>query len=159
MPQPKLPYKVLMIDDSIADMRLMTEAVGLSGLSLIAEATACYSAEEGLAALVSAHLSGETYHTILLDLNMPRQGGVELLGRIKADSRFSTIPVFIVTNSDSHADIKACRELGADAYFQKPADFNRLIDFFIAVGYSLEKNKSVSVPAVEKRYAELKTAA
>ncbi|MCW3128194.1 MAG: response regulator receiver protein [Bacteroidetes bacterium] len=148
-----------MIDDSIADMRLMTEAVVLSGLSQIATAKSCYSAYEGFAALESARAAGQVFHTILLDLNMPKQGGVELLGRIKADERFSAIPVFIVTNSDSRADIDACRALGADAYFQKPADFNRLIDFFIAVGYSLDKNKSVSVPIVERRYEELKKAA
>lgn len=155
----KLPYSVLMIDDSFADMRLMKEAVKLSGLPSVANTTSCYSVAEGFAALETLYHLGETYHTILLDLNMPKQGGIELLNKIKSDKRFSRIPVFIVTNSDSKADMDACRELGADAYFQKPADFDRLIDFFIAVKYSLEINRNVSVPVVERRYAELKKAA
>lgn len=57
---------------------------------------------------------------ILLDLNLPKIGGLEILRRIKADQRTRHIPVVVLTASDHDRDIAACRQLGVESYIGKP---------------------------------------
>jgi two-component system response regulator len=64
---------------------------------------------------------------ILLDLNMPGQDGRKTLEIIKEAPDLKKIPVVILTTSDDERDIKACYELGANTYIQKPVDFDGLI--------------------------------
>lgn len=63
---------------------------------------------------------------ILLDLNLPGIGGIEILRRIKADRRTRPIPVIVLTASDHDADIVACRDLGVENYIVKPVGFRAL---------------------------------
>lgn len=63
---------------------------------------------------------------ILLDLDLPKISGIEVLSRIKADKRTSMVPVLILTVSDDSYDISECRRLGADNYIVKPVNFQRL---------------------------------
>lgn len=63
---------------------------------------------------------------VLLDLNLPKVDGLEVLRRIKSDERTRTIPVVMLTASGRTPDFVACRQLGADAYIVKPIDFHRL---------------------------------
>jgi len=64
---------------------------------------------------------------ILLDLNMPGLDGRKTLEIIKQQKGLKTIPVVILTTSDDERDVKACYELGANTYIQKPVDFDGLI--------------------------------
>jgi CheY-like chemotaxis protein len=59
---------------------------------------------------------------ILLDLNLPKIHGIQVLERIRKSSRCASVPVVILTSSDSPADLAAIRRLRATAYFKKPAD-------------------------------------
>ena len=77
---------------------------------------------------------------ILLDLNLPRMDGRELLAEIKQDDELRTIPVVVLTTSDSEADVLRSYELHAAAYVVKPVDFDRFMDvvrqideFFVTV--------------------------
>lgn len=63
---------------------------------------------------------------ILLDLNLPKIGGLEVLRRVKGDERTRTIPVIVLTNSQRDRDIAESRRLGAETYIVKPVDFQRL---------------------------------
>ncbi|MBE0544404.1 MAG: response regulator [Verrucomicrobia bacterium] len=63
---------------------------------------------------------------ILLDLNLPKVSGLEVLRRIRTDAASRQIPVVILTSSQREMDITACRRLGADTYIVKPVDFQRL---------------------------------
>src|SRR6202012_1007559 len=64
---------------------------------------------------------------VLLDLNMPGQDGRKTLEIIKRSPELKKIPVIILTTSDDERDVKACYELGANTYIQKPVDFDGLI--------------------------------
>jgi chemotaxis family two-component system response regulator Rcp1 len=158
MPQSNLSCNLLMIEDNPADVRLMIEAIREAHLHDMVTSRYAYDGDEALDILNSAYKVDETFDMILLDLNMPKISGKELLATIKADERFAAIPVFIMTNSDYKNDMIDCYNLNADAYIQKPSDFKRLIDFFIAIRHSLEINQRLSAFHIEKRYEEMKMA-
>lgn len=60
---------------------------------------------------------------ILLDLDLPKVGGLEVLRRLKSHEEFKTIPVIMLTNSGAQQDIHEAYQLGANSYVQKPMDF------------------------------------
>jgi two-component system response regulator len=62
---------------------------------------------------------------ILLDLKMPRVGGIEVLRRIRADERTKSIPVVVMTSSKEEKDIIATYDLGVNSYIVKPVDFDQ----------------------------------
>jgi CheY-like chemotaxis protein len=77
---------------------------------------------------------------ILLDLNLPRKDGREVLAEIKADENLRTIPVVVLTTSEAEEDVLRSYDLYANAYVTKPVDFERFIwvvqridDFFVTV--------------------------
>jgi CheY-like chemotaxis protein len=61
---------------------------------------------------------------ILLDLNLPKVNGIEVLRRLKNDARTQSIPVIVLTESTLHQDAQECQSLGVDTYLRKPVDFN-----------------------------------
>ncbi|HEX4646423.1 MAG TPA: response regulator [Verrucomicrobiae bacterium] len=67
---------------------------------------------------------------LLLDINLPRQSGLEVLSWIRHESPFRDLPVVILTQSDRQSDIDRARELGADAYFMKPIGQKQLGEMF-----------------------------
>ena len=152
------PCNLLMIEDNPADVRLMIQAIREAGLRDMISTRYAYDGDEAFAILESAHNMEDPCSMVMLDLNMPKVNGKELLGRIKSDPRFGHIPVFIMTNSDYKYDMIDCYNLKADAYIQKPTDIKRLIDFFISVRRSLEINQRLSVFQIERRYEEMKMA-
>ena len=147
-----------MIEDNPADVRLMIEAIREAGLNELIMTRYAYDGDEAFTILESGYNASDPFNMIMLDLNMPKVNGKELLSRIKGDERFAKIPVFIMTNSDYKYDMIDCYNLRADAYIQKPTDFKRLIDFFVSVKRSLEINQRLSVFQIEKRYEEMKVA-
>jgi DNA-binding response OmpR family regulator len=136
----------------------MIEAIREAGLNEMITTRYAYDGDEAMTLLTSAHNVGEPFHMIMLDLNMPKVNGKELLAKIKGNENLATIPVFIMTNSDYKNDMIDCYNLRADAYIQKPTDFKRLIDFFVAVKHSLDVNQRLSVFQIEKVYEEMKMA-
>ena len=92
-------------------------------------------------------LRGEGEHTeaprpglVLLDLNLPRKDGLEVLAEVKSDQALRTIPVVVLTTSEAEEDILRSYDLHANAYVTKPVDFDRFIDvirqiddFFVTV--------------------------
>ncbi len=65
---------------------------------------------------------------ILLDLKMPRMGGIEFLKEVKKDRRTSSIPVVVLTSSDEHQDRHECFAGGAAGYMVKPTDYHSFVD-------------------------------
>ncbi|UJP06059.1 MAG: response regulator [Nitrosomonas sp.] len=125
---------ILIVDDNPADALLMKEAFAL-----------CQSnneinvVEDGIYALEFLREKQSSQQSvcpdiILLDLNMPRRNGMEVLRELKVDPEFSVIPVIIFTSSASREDIKAAYAQHANAYLQKPGDF----DGYIKIAKSIE---------------------
>lgn len=71
---------------------------------------------------------------ILLDLNMPRKDGREVLQEIKSDPRFRSIPVVVLTTSKAEEDILRSYDLGVSGYITKPVTFERLIEIMRVIG-------------------------
>ncbi|MGY9058121.1 MAG: response regulator [Alphaproteobacteria bacterium] len=113
---------VLLVDDSPGDVMLVREAMGALELS-----SQLHVVENGVEAL--RFLAQEDEYAdrprpdmILLDLNMPKMSGTEVLERIKTDPRWKNIPVAVLTTSDSEDDVERCYELSANCYIVKPMD-------------------------------------
>lgn len=152
------PYKLFIIEDSPAEVRLMQEAIKEAGLGDSVELEYAYDGEEACEFLDTAKVLGKRIDLILLDLNMPRITGKEVLEKIKTDPDIETTPVIIVTNSDYRKDMIDCYRLRADGYLQKPADFKKLVDFFVSVKRSIEERNKLSIYYIEKVYDELRLA-
>ena len=71
---------------------------------------------------------------ILLDIQMPKVNGIEVLEKLKADPRTSAIPVVILTSSNESPDIKKCYKLGANSYIVKPVNFNEFTQIIRNLG-------------------------
>jgi chemotaxis family two-component system response regulator Rcp1 len=124
------PTNVLLVEDSPGDVRLTREAFREAN-----GAVQLHVASDGVEALAFLRQEGAYGEAprpdfILLDLNLPRMDGREVLARIKADDDLRTIPVVILTTSEADADILKSYELNANAYLRKPVTleaFERLV--------------------------------
>jgi len=91
-------------------------------------------------------------HVVLLDLNLPRISGLEVLRRIRADARTKLLPVVILTTSREDADIIGGYSLGANSYVRKPVDFAQFVEAAMQLGlYWLVLNEP-SPPREEQRF-------
>jgi chemotaxis family two-component system response regulator Rcp1 len=122
--------RVLQVEDNEADVRLTREALREGGegvrLSTVPDgeqAMAYLRREPGFEDVATPDL-------VLLDLNLPRKSGLEVLEEVRADPRLKTIPVIVLTSSSAERDVLACYERGANAFVVKPQgldDFMHLI--------------------------------
>jgi len=72
---------------------------------------------------------------VLLDIQMPKMNGIEVLEKIKADPRTRTMPVVILTSSKEHPDIQKCYDLGANSYIVKPVNFEGFAEAIKNLGF------------------------
>lgn len=115
---------VLIIDDSEDDI-LLTKRV-LSKLGRKIRTECALSGEEGLAFLRDG---AELPALVLLDLKMPRMGGLDVLHAIRADARLRRIPVIVVTHSDLESDKEASYQSGANSYLNKSVDLGQFTKY------------------------------
>ena len=130
---PARPIEILLVEDNLADVRLAQEA-----LKEIRAPHHLTVARDGVVAeaLLSAPPSGAEParpDLILLDLNLPRKDGRELLEMIKADPQLRRIPVIILTTSCAHDDVVAAYDLNANAFVRKPMGVDSFIELIRAI--------------------------
>jgi CheY-like chemotaxis protein len=117
---PEAPYDVLLVDDDVADLALITEAFHTHRLP-----ARLHIAHDGVEALEYLRDTGTPRpDLILLDLNMPRMDGREMLTAVKQDPLVATIPVVVFTTSDQPDDVTASYLRHANAYVTKPMDLD-----------------------------------
>ncbi len=75
---------------------------------------------------------------ILLDINMPRVGGVEVLRQLKMDARTKTIPIVMLTTTDDPREVEGCYELGCSLYITKPVDYDAFCEVVQRLGAFLQ---------------------
>jgi chemotaxis family two-component system response regulator Rcp1 len=116
----RMPLEVLLVEDSPGDVRLTKEAFEAANVAVHLNV-----ASDGVEAM--AFLRREGIHTnaprpdlTLLDLNMPRMDGRQVLAEIKKDEKLKTLPIVILTTSDSEGDIVKSYQLHANCYLCKP---------------------------------------
>lgn len=128
--------KILLVEDEEADVELITGALRKHNLSN--EIIVARDGEEALDYLYRRgefeQLQGEDPVLVLLDLKMPKLGGIEVLKTMKSDKKLKNIPVVIVTSSREDPDIQKCYELGVNAYVVKPVDFTEFTEAIKNVG-------------------------
>ena len=128
------PVEILLVEDNDADVRLTREAM-VDGKV----ANNLHHVPDGVAALEFLNRKGRYAKVprpdlILLDLNLPRKDGREVLAEIKGDRRFATIPVVVLTTSAAEEDVLRSYGLHANCYIVKPI----ALDQFITVVRSIE---------------------
>ena len=74
---------------------------------------------------------------LLLDINMPRVDGVEVLRRLKDDPKTSELPVIMLTTTDDPREVKRCYELGCSSYVTKPVEYDRFVEAVRRLGLFL----------------------
>jgi CheY-like chemotaxis protein len=74
---------------------------------------------------------------LLLDINMPRVDGVEVLRRLKADPKTDEVPVIMLTTTDDPREVKRCYELGCSSYVTKPVEYDRFVEAVRRLGLFL----------------------
>jgi len=123
-------YTIVIADDDPDDHYLVKQA--LNELDSTTETTSVYNGLQLLDLLLRRGTyknMNELPDVILLDINMPLLDGFEALKEIRKHRELSTIPVYIMSTSQSNEDRRKAIELGATGYYQKPANFKNLVIF------------------------------
>lgn len=131
------PIRILLVEDDPADVLMTREA-----LEEGAVANSLDVVNDGVQALerLRSLAPGDRPDLVLLDLNLPRKGGIEVLSELKDDVDLRRIPVVILTTSDAEQDVLASYDNHANAYIKKPVDFHDFVDvvrqiddFFVSI--------------------------
>jgi CheY-like chemotaxis protein len=129
------PITVLLVEDDPGDVVLIQEAFEHNKVR-----NTLHVVGDGVEAMDFLRTSQVRPDLILLDLNLPRKDGREVLAEVKSDAALRSIPVVVLTTSKAEEDILRSYDLHANAYVTKPVDFNRFIEvvrqideFFVTV--------------------------
>jgi CheY-like chemotaxis protein len=122
------PIEVLLVEDDPGDVLLIKEAFEFNKVF-----NNLHCVSDGEQALAFLRREGEYADAprpdlVLLDLNLPRKDGREVLADVKADEALRTIPVVVLTTSEAEEDVLRSYQLHANAYVTKPVDFDRFIE-------------------------------
>ena len=130
---PVNPIDILLVEDSPADVRLTREALKEAKVL-----NTLHVVEDGVAALAFLRKEGQyalqsNPDLILLDLNLPKKDGREVLAEIKQDESLKRIPVVVLTTSRAEEDVVRSYNLHANAYVTKPVDLKQFLEVIRAI--------------------------
>jgi two-component system response regulator len=128
--------EILLVEDSDADAELITRALRKSNL-----VNKVVRLRDGVEAIEFVFREGAYVQRrggqprlILLDLKMPRMGGIDVLKRLKADERTKVIPVVVLTSSAEEQDVLVSYKLGVNSYLVKPVEFSAFTNVITQTG-------------------------
>ena len=122
---------ILHVEDDSDDVELLQEAFDNNDLSVSIEVL-----KQGDVVLPWLESGKMLPNVIVMDLNLPKLHGREILGRIKSHPKFKSIPLVVLTTSSSQTDLDYCLKLGADEFITKPSTvegFNRTVAIIMDV--------------------------
>ncbi len=127
--------EILLVDDNIGDVVLTKEALKAAEF-----ASHVSVVRDGIEAIEFLRHSGKFANArrpdlILLDINMPRKNGCEVLEEIRCDEDLRLIPIVILTSSEAEEDIRRSYELGANCFVTKPADLDEMVKVVQAINH------------------------
>jgi chemotaxis family two-component system response regulator Rcp1 len=128
-----MPLEILMVEDSLADVRLTKRALSKSRLP-----NHLHVVRDGVEAMAFVQrrepfADAPRPNLILLDLNLPRKNGREVLAEIKADASLRSIPVVVLTTSLAPEDVRTCYQLHANCFLVKPVDLESYTATILAI--------------------------
>lgn len=122
------PVEILLVEDSPSDALLTREALVLAKIT-----NRVHHVVDGVEAMAflrkqDRYSSSPTPDLILLDLNLPRKDGHEVLLEVKGDEALNSIPIVVLTTSEHEADVMRAYQSQANCYVVKPVDFSKFVD-------------------------------
>lgn len=121
--------RVLVVEDNLPDVLLIEESLREMGYAF--ELIHYADGEEAVSKLTAAQSEQAPFNVVILDINMPRISGLEVLSGLRGSEQFQGTPVLVLTSSLSPAEQKEALRLGASGFAQKPTD---LYEFLNEVG-------------------------
>jgi CheY-like chemotaxis protein len=125
--------QIMLIEDDPDDRDLTIRALKKNNI-LNPVTVACDGAEALTMLLGDAHRDQGNPALILLDLNLPKVNGLEVLRRIRADQRTRVVPVLVLTSSKQEQDLRTAYDLGANGYIRKPVAFSEFSEAVNTIG-------------------------
>jgi two-component system response regulator len=127
------PIDILLVEDSPSDVRLTREALKEAKVF-----NTLHVVQDGVEALAFLHKEGQYAdrpepHLILLDLNLPKKDGRQVLAEIKQDAKLQNIPVVVLTTSRAEEDVVRSYNLRANAYVTKPVELQQFLEVIHAI--------------------------
>ena len=140
MPEPPQPVEILLVEDDPGDVLMTQEA--FQDYKIANRLSVVTNGEDAIAYLrkQGRFADAPTPDLVLLDLNLPRRNGRDVLREVKSDPDLRRTPVVVLTTSNAEEDVLASYDLHANAYVRKPVGFQQFVeavraidDFFITV--------------------------
>lgn len=123
--QPETPNRILLVEDNPMDIDLTKRAFAINKLQVAIDVAT--DGEEALKFIPKWDAGSPIPKVILLDLKLPRVGGLEVLKTIKAHPTYQRIPVVVLTSSSEERDLQRAYEYGANSYIVKEIDFDKFL--------------------------------
>lgn len=136
----KETVNILVVDDNVPDVVLIEESLRERGLPH--KLTHCSDGEQALRLLSAGNRHG--FDVMILDLNMPKLGGLEVLKRIKSTPKLNNLPVLVLTSSLVPREQEEAMRLGAARFLRKPSDLDQ---FLLQVGAAVRDLVSEPQPS------------
>lgn len=127
----RAPFLILLVEDNPADAKLTCKL--LEGCGVPTQIEAVREGDAAMLFLRERMNTGRLPDLILLDLNLPRKDGREVLREIKGHEKLKTIPVVVLTTSSHNSDITVCYELQANSYVSKPVELEQFREMIRAM--------------------------
>lgn len=130
----KAPFEILLVDDNAADVRMFKESFKLAKAPV--KLNIATNGEEAMRFLrrLAPYEKVSLPNLVLLDLNLPKKDGRQILKEMKSDEQLKRIPVIVISSSGSPKDISDAYDLHANSYIVKPGE----VEDFLNVGKAIE---------------------